>query len=447
VSAIVLKTEVPGPRSRALTARKDLAVAKAKDLWMPMWVERGDGALLTDVDGNTFIDFAGGIGCLNIGHSHPRVTAAVKAAADRFLHTDFTIVPYESYVELAERLLPLIPISGPKRAAFFNSGAEAVENAIKIAKVATGRPAVIAYESAFHGRTHMAMSLTSKVHPYKAGFGPFAPEVYRVAFPNAYRLGPDAAAIALRDLRAALKTRVAPESVAAVIIEPVQGEGGFVPASREYLLGLREICDEHGIVLIADEVQSGYGRTGKMFAIEHFGVEPDLVCVAKSIAGGVPISGVAGRAAIMDAPGGSTIGGTYVGNPLGCAAGIAVLDVIRDEDLLARGTEIGIAIRRRLEHVQAGAPTVGDVRGLGPMIGIELVRDADGTPAPEVADAVVAHALARGLILLKAGTYGNVIRTLVPLVISDEHLAEALDVLESAIQTSSVAVHARADSR
>ncbi len=442
MGAIVLRTEVPGPRSRALTARKEQSVARAKDLWMPMWVERGDGALLTDVDGNTFIDFAGGIGCLNIGHSHPRVTAAVKAAADRFLHTDFTVVPYESYVELAERLLPLIPISGPKRAAFFNSGAEAVENAIKIAKVATGRPAVIAYESAFHGRTHMAMSLTSKVHPYKAGFGPFAPEVYRVAFPNAYRLGPDATAIALRDLATALKTRVAPESVAAIIIEPVQGEGGFVPAAPGYLSALRELCDEHGIVLIADEVQSGYGRTGKMFAIEHFGVEPDLVCVAKSIAGGVPISGVAGRAAIMDAAAESTIGGTYVGNPLGCAAGIAVLDVLRDERLLERGIEIGTAIRRRLERVQSENAAVGDVRGLGPMIGIELVADAAGTPAPEIANAVVAHALAAGLILLKAGTYGNVIRTLVPLVISDEHLAEALDVLEGAIAAATIGVPA-----
>ncbi len=269
-----------------------------------------------------------------------------------------------------------MPISGDKRAAFFNSGAEAVENAVKIAKAATGRPAVIAYEAAFHGRTHMAMSLTSKVHPYKAGFGPYAPEVYRVQYPNAFRLGPDAAEIALADLRRALKTRVAPEEVAAVIIEPVQGEGGFVPASAEYFRGLREICDEHGIVLIADEVQSGFGRTGRMFAMEHFGVEPDLVTVAKSIAGGVPISGVIGRAAIMDAPDDSTIGGTFVGNPLGCVAGVAVLDVIADEGLLARGTEIGARLRSAYLDLQARTPAIADVRGLGPMLGVEFVREA-----------------------------------------------------------------------
>ena len=433
MGSIVLQTSVPGPRSVALTARKDEVVARAKDLWMPMFIDHGAGALLTDVDGNTFIDFAGGIGCLNIGHSHPRVSAAVRAATERFLHTDFTVVPYESYVELAERLLPLVPITGPKRAAFFNYGAEAVENAVKIAKAATGRPAVIAYESAFHGRTHMAMSLTSKVHPYKAGFGPFAPEVYRVQFPNEYRLGPDAATVALNDLRGALKTRVAAESVAAIIIEPVQGEGGFVPASREYMEGLRAICDEHGIVLIADEVQSGYGRTGRMFAMEHFGVEPDLVCVAKSIAGGVPISGVVGRAAIMDAPDGSTIGGTYVGSPLGCAAGIAVLDVIAEEGLLARGVELGARMRERFEAIQGRYGAIGDVRGLGPMIGVEFVTDALRTPAPEIATRVVAESLSRGLILLKAGVHGNVIRTLVPLVVTDEQLDEALEVFEQAV--------------
>jgi 4-aminobutyrate aminotransferase/(S)-3-amino-2-methylpropionate transaminase len=433
MGSIVLTTSVPGPRSVALTARKDAVVARAKDLWMPMFIDHGAGALLTDVDGNTFIDFAGGIGCLNVGHSHPKVSAAVRAATERFLHTDFTVVPYESYVELAERLLPLVPITGAKRAAFFNSGAEAVENAVKIAKAATGRPAVIAFESAFHGRTHMAMSLTSKVHPYKAGFGPFAPEVYRVQFPNEYRLGPDAATVALNDLRGALKTRVAPESVAAIIIEPVQGEGGFVPASSEYMQGLRAVCDEHGIVLIADEVQSGYGRTGKMFAMEHFGVEPDLVCVAKSIAGGVPISGVVGRAALMDAPDGSTIGGTYVGSPLGCVAGIAVLDVIEEEGLLARGVALGDRMRERFEAIQAREGAIGDVRGLGPMIGVEFVADGLRTPAPEIASRVVAESLSRGLILLKAGVYGNVIRTLVPLVITDEQLDEALDVFEAAV--------------
>jgi 4-aminobutyrate aminotransferase/(S)-3-amino-2-methylpropionate transaminase len=432
VSSIVLKTEIPGPRSRALTERKEQVVARAKDLWMPMWIDHGAGALLTDVDGNTFIDFAGGIGCLNVGHSHPRVVAAVRDAAERFLHTDFTIVPYEGYVALAERLLARVPFSGPGRAAFFNSGAEAVENAIKIARAATGRPAVIAYEAAFHGRTMMAMSLTSKPNPYKAGFGPFAPEVYRVAYPNEYRLGPDATEIALHDLHHAFKTRVSPDSVAAVIIEPVQGEGGFVPASAAYLRGLREVCDEHGIVLIADEVQSGYGRTGRMFAMEHFGVEPDLICVAKSIAGGLPISGVLGRAALMDAPGESTIGGTFVGNPIGCAAALAVLDVIDEEGLLERGTELGRRMRAHFDRLAESLPAIGDVRGLGPMIGVEFVVDPLGTPAPELASRVVAESLARGLILLKAGVHGNVIRTLVPLVVSDEQLREALEIFSAA---------------
>jgi 4-aminobutyrate aminotransferase/(S)-3-amino-2-methylpropionate transaminase len=442
VSSIVLKTEIPGPRSRALTERKDAVVARAKDLWMPMWIDHGRGALLTDVDGNTFIDFAGGIGCLNVGHAHPAVTRAVQEAAARFLHTDFTVVPYEGYVALAERLLARVPISGETRAAFFNSGAEAVENAVKIARAATGRPGVIAFEGAFHGRTMMAMSLTSKPHPYKAGFGPFAPEVYRVAYPNEYRLGPDAAEIALRDLHQAFKTRASAESIAAVIIEPVQGEGGFVPAPAAYLRGLREVCDEHGIVLIADEVQSGYGRTGTMFAIEHSGVEPDLICVAKSIAGGMPISGVLGRAEIMNAPGESTIGGTFVGNPLGCAAALAVLDVMDAEDLLARGTEIGRRMRERFTALQSRAPAIGDVRGLGPMIGIEFVADPLGTPAPDLATRVVQESLQRGLILLKAGMYGNVIRTLVPLVVTDDQLEEALGIFDAAVVAASTRVAA-----
>jgi 4-aminobutyrate aminotransferase/(S)-3-amino-2-methylpropionate transaminase len=439
VGSIVLRTEIPGPRSRELTARKDVTIARAKGLWMPMWIDHGRGALLHDVDGNTFIDFAGGIGCLNVGHAHPRVVEAVQRAAAKFLHTDFTIVPYESYVALAERLLPLVPISGDKRAAFFNSGAEAVENAVKIAKAATGRPAVIAYEAAFHGRTHMAMSLTSKVHPYKAGFGPYAPEVYRVLYPNAFQLGPDCTELALADLRQALKTRVAPEAVAAIIIEPVQGEGGFVPANAEYLRGLREICDEHGIVLIADEVQSGYGRTGRMFAMEHFGVEPDLVTVAKSIADGMPISGVLGRASIMDAPDDSTIGGTFVGNPIGCEAALAVLDVIADEGLLARGTQIGERLRGAYEDLRERTPAIADVRGLGPMLGVEFLRE-DGSPDPDLASRVVAESLSRGLILLKAGVNGNVIRTLVPLMITDEQLEEAIAVFGTAVAAATAAV-------
>jgi 4-aminobutyrate aminotransferase/(S)-3-amino-2-methylpropionate transaminase len=443
--SIQIRTEVPGPRSRAWIERKERVVANAKALWVPVFVESAEGALVTDVDSNTYIDFAGGIGCLAVGHSNPAVTSAVRDQVARFLHTDFTIMAYDSYVELAEQLCKRLPITGPTKAAFFNSGAEAVENAVKIAKAATGRPAVIAYEGAFHGRTHMAMSLTSKQHPYKAGFGPFAPEVYRVAFPYTYRWpgDGDASAGALDDLRRAFTTRIAPESVAAIVIEPIQGEGGFVPAPAAYLQGLREICTEHGIVLVADEVQTGFGRTGTLFAIEQSGIEPDLVCVAKSIAGGLPLSGVLGRAEIMDAPGDSTIGGTYVGNPVACAAALAVLEEIDRLDLCTRAREIGEALTRRMRTLQSRVPQLGDVRGLGSMIGLEFVRDA-GTrePAPELATRVAEHALRHGLVLLKAGLHGNVIRNLAPLVISDEQLAEALDVLQAAIEHSVAAVTA-----
>ena len=302
--SIRIRTEIPGPISRDWIARKEAVVARAKTLVVPIFVESATGATLTDVDGNTFLDFAGGIGCLAVGHSNAAVSERVHAQVDRFLHTDFTIVPYDSYVELAERLTARAPIGGPVKAAFFNSGAEAVENAVKIARAATGRPAVIAFTNAFHGRTLMAMSLTSKVRPYKAGFGPYAPEVYRVPFPDEYHWrGDDAAEEALEALRLAFRTQVDPSQVACVVIEPVQGEGGFVPAPPAYLRGLRALCDEHGIVLIADEVQTGFGRTGTFFAIEQSGVQPDLICVAKSIAAGLPLSGVLGRAAIMDAPG------------------------------------------------------------------------------------------------------------------------------------------------
>ncbi|MDX6618559.1 MAG: 4-aminobutyrate aminotransferase / (S)-3-amino-2-methylpropionate transaminase / 5-aminovalerate [Gaiellales bacterium] len=442
--SIEIRTEIPGPRSRAWIERKDQVVANAKALWVPVFVERAEGALVTDVDGNTFIDFAGGIGSLAIGHSNAAVTAAVQAQVARFLHTDFTVMPYDSYVELAERLCARLPITGVTKAAFFNSGAEAVENAVKIAKAATGRQAVIAYEGAFHGRTHMAMSLTSKQHPYKAGFGPFAPEVYRVAFPYEYRWpAGDATAGALDDLRRAFTTRIAPEDVAAIIIEPIQGEGGFVPAPAAYLRGLREICDEQGIVLIADEVQTGFGRTGTLFAIEQSGVEPDLVCVAKSIAGGLPLSGVLGRAEIMDAPGESAIGGTYVGNPVACVAALAVLDEIDRLDLCTRAREIGEALTTRMRDLHERVPQLGDVRGLGSMVGLEFVRDGQTRePAPEIAARVAEHALQNGLVLLKAGLYGNVIRNPAPLVITDAQLAEALDVLEAAIEHAVAAVTA-----
>jgi 4-aminobutyrate aminotransferase/(S)-3-amino-2-methylpropionate transaminase len=433
--SIRIRTEIPGPTSRDLLARKDAAVARAKTLVVPIFVDHAEGSTLTDVDGNTFLDFAGGIGCLAVGHSNPAVSERVHAQVDRFLHTDFTVVPYASYVELAERLGARVPIAGPVKAAFFNSGAEAVENAVKIARAATGRPAVIAYQNAFHGRTLMAMSLTSKIHPYKAGFGPYAPEVYRVPFPDEYHsAGGDVSANALAALRHAFKTAVDPLQVACIVIEPVQGEGGFIPAPAPYLRGLREICDEHGILLIADEVQTGFGRTGTFFAIEQSGIEPDLVCVAKSIAAGLPLSGVLGRAALMDAPGDSAIGGTYVGNPVACEAALAVLDEIDRGGLVARARELGAEMRRRLEQLQRRMPQVGDVRGLGAMLAIEFVRDA-GTREPdtELAARVAELCLERGLIVLRAGLAGNCIRNLAPLTMSDAELDEALGVLESAI--------------
>jgi len=423
---ISVRTDLPGPRSRAILERKERVVADPISTYLPIVVAQAEGATLTDVDGNVFIDFTGGVGVINVGHAAPRVVAAATEQLARFTHTDFTVVPYEVYVELAERLLPLAPVSDG-RLALFNSGAEAVENAVKIARVTTGRPGIVCFDGAFHGRTLMAMTLTSKTHPYKAGLGPLAAEVYRVPFPNAYR-GPDAAR-ALAGLERAFTTQVAAEQVAAVIFEPVQGEGGFVVAPVEFVQGLRRICDEHGIVMIADEVQTGFCRTGTLFAMEQFGVEPDLMTIAKSLAGGFPLSGVIGRAGIMNRVPDSAIGGTFPGNPVACAAALAVLDTIEEEGLVERAGEVGAEIRRRMTEWQERHPRIGDVRGLGAMLALELVRDP-GTkePAPELASAIAEAALARGLLLLKAGIYGNCIRVLVPLVIAGAELEEALDV-------------------
>ncbi|HSX22493.1 MAG TPA: aspartate aminotransferase family protein, partial [Gaiellaceae bacterium] len=349
-----------------------------------------------------------------------------------FLHTDFTIVPYELYITYAERLLALAPFAGPAKAAFFNAGTEAVENAVKFARAYTKRPAVIAFEGGFHGRTLLSLTLTSKTHPYKAGLGPFAPEVYRVPFPNEYR-GVTAAA-ALAALEDALVTQVAPESVAAIVLEPVQGEGGFIVAPQSFVEGVRALCDRHGIVFIVDEVQTGFGRTGKMFAIEHYGVEPDLITLAKSIAAGLPLSAVLGKAEIMDAPREGAVGGTYVGNPVGLAAALAVLDVFAKEGLVERAAGIGETIRSRMLGWQERHPHIGDVRGLGAMLAIELVEDTQSRqPAPHLASAVVEAAAERGLLLLKAGIHSNCLRVLCPLVITDPELAEGLDAWAEAL--------------
>ena len=416
---IELKTDIPGPRSAEILARKERVVAEPLSIYLPLVIAEGRGATLTDVDGNTFVDFAGGVGCMNVGHSHPRVVEAVRDQAERFTHTDFTVLPYENYVGLAERLLALAPISGETRAAFFNSGAEAIENSIKFARAHTKRPAVIAFEGAFHGRTLLALSLTSKTHPYKAGLGPFAPETYRVPFAD------------LDALEYAFKTRVAAEDVAAIVLEPMQGEGGFIVPPREFVQGLRTLCDEQGIVLVADEVQTGFCRTGTTFAIEQFGIEPDLITIAKSVAAGLPLSGVLGRADIMNAPGDSAVGGTYVGNPVAIAAAHAVLDVIAEEALNERAQAIGETIRARMESWRERFDAVVDVRGLGAMLAIALERG--GKPDADLATAVAEGAARRGLLLLKAGIYSNCIRVLVPLVIADAELDEALDVWEEAL--------------
>jgi 4-aminobutyrate aminotransferase/(S)-3-amino-2-methylpropionate transaminase len=421
--AINLKTEIPGPRSQEILDRKARVIAEPLSIYLPIVIEEAHGATITDVDGNTFVDFTGGVGCMNVGHSNPRVVEAAKEQMERFTHTDFTIIPYENYVSLAERLLELVPIGGDLRAAFFNSGAEAVENAVKFARSYTKRPAVIGFDGGFHGRTLLALSLTSKTHPYKAGLGPFAPEVYRVAFDD------------LDELRKAFKTRVAAEEVAAIVFEPVQGESGFIVPSQEFVEGLREICDEHGIVMVADEVQTGFCRTGKVFAMEHFGVEPDLMTIAKSIAAGIPLSGVVGRAQIMDAPGDSAVGGTYVGNPVAIAAAHAVLDTIAEERLADRAAEIGDTMRSRMDSWRERFDSIAEVRGLGAMLAVELQQN--GEPAGDLATAVVEAAARRGLLVLKAGIHGNCIRVLVPLVIGDSELDEALGAWEEALEEAS----------
>src|SRR5690242_19478835 len=432
--AIELRTEIPGPKSKEILKRKEAVVAEPLSIYLPVVVDHGQGATLTDVDGNTFLDFTGGVGCMNVGHAHPQVVAAAQEQLSRFSHIDFTIVPYEVYVTLAERLCELAPMRKPAKAAFFNAGTEAVENAIKFARAYTGRPAVIGFEGGFDGRTLLSLTLTSKTHPYKAGLGPFAPEVYRVPFPNEYR-GPSAAD-ALAALERALVTTVAAETVAAIVPEPVQGEGGFVVAPPEFVAGVRRLCDEHGIVFVVDEVQTGFGRTGRMWGIEHYGIEPDLITVAKSIAAGLPLSGVIGKAEIMDAPGDSAIGGTYVGNPVAQAAALAVLDVIEDEGLCERAAQLGETIRARMESWQERWPQIGDVRGLGAMLAIELVKDpASKEPDAETASEVVEAAAARGLLLLKSGIYMNCIRVLAPLVLSDAELDEALGVWEDALES------------
>jgi len=418
-----------------LLARRQAAVPRGVASATTIFADRAENAEVWDVEGRRYIDFAGGIAVLNTGHRHPKVSAAIEAQLKRFTHTAFQVMPYEPYVALAEKLNALSPCRPPSKTIFFSTGAEAVENAVKIARAFTGRSAVVAFTGAFHGRTLMTLALTGKVVPYKTGFGPFPGDIYHVPFPMAaHGVDPDQAFEALDRL---FKADLEPTRVAAIIIEPVQGEGGFYIAPVDFLKRLRALCDQHGILLIADEIQCGFARTGKLFAIEHAGVTPDLVAIAKSLAAGLPLSGVIGRAEVMDAPGPGGLGGTYGGNPLGCAAGLAVLEVIEEEKLIERSTALGERIVQRLRAIaqRNDVPPIGEIRNLGGMIAFELVKRRGGhDPDPDTTKAVTAKAQANGLILLSCGVYANTIRILVPLTASDAIIDEGLDTIERSLK-------------
>lgn len=443
---IRLQTEIPGPKSRSLLARRAQAVPRGVPAVTPIAVIHADGAVITDADGNRLIDFAGGIGVVNTGHRHPSVVAAVREQLDQYAHVCFPVSTYEPYVELAERLNQITPGDHPKRTFLLNSGAEAIENAVKVARHFTGRAAVVCFEHGFHGRTNLAMALTSKVMPYKKGFGPFAPEVYRIPYPYCYRCaagqqGSAAAAQCCRASREGLEQMFAslvdPDSVAAVVMELELGEGGFVPAPREYVEALAGFTQDHGILFIADEIQSGFGRTGKLFASEHFNLVPDIIVTAKSLAGGLPLAAVTGRAEVLESAQVGGLGGTYGGNPLACAAALAVLDAVEKEDLPGLAAGMGERVRSRFCQMATKYACIGDVRGLGAMLGMELVTDRE-TKVPDKAltGRVLAAALERGLILLSSGTYGNVIRVLAPLTTPADIVNEGLDVLERALEAA-----------
>jgi 4-aminobutyrate aminotransferase/(S)-3-amino-2-methylpropionate transaminase len=441
MGTIELKTSIPGSKSKALSARREAAVPRGLSHATPIYVAKAEDAWLEDVDGNRYVDFAGGIGCLNVGHRQEAVTTAVRDQLDKFLHTCVQVTAYENYIRLAERMNQVAPGKSPKKTLFVNSGAEAVENAVKIARAHTGRSGIIAFEDAFHGRTMMSLALTSKTHPYKAGFGPLPGEVYRIPYAYCYRCSyslkyPSCDLFCARHLEDTFKRVVASEDVAAVIAEPVLGEGGFVAPPPEFFRILMDICHKHGVLFIADEVQSGFGRTGKMFASEHYGIEPDLMVTAKSLGGGLPLAAVTGRAEIMDAPGPGGLGGTFAGNPLSCAAALAVLDLFERENLLQRANELGDRFQKRAREWQKRWAIIGDVRGLGGMQAIELVKSpASREPAAEETKQVTQYCYEHGLITITAGSYGNVIRVLVPLVATDAQMDEGLDVLGSALQT------------
>jgi 4-aminobutyrate aminotransferase/(S)-3-amino-2-methylpropionate transaminase len=420
-----ITTPLPGPESKKWLEKHEKAVAKPLSVYIPAVIKKGEGAIVEDLDGNTYIDNIGGLGVLNVGHSHPKVREKIHAQADAFLHTDFSVFPYQSLLELADKVTKLSPC-GESKAVFFNAGAEAVENAVKIARAYTGKQAIVVFEGAFHGRTLLTMTMTSKPDPYKLKFGPFAPEIYRAPFPYCYRCpayqeGEGKCDYQCFDMfKKVFKTQVDKNSVAAVVIELVQGEGGYIPAPKKYVQKLAEFCKENGILLIVDEIQSGAGRTSKFFATEHYGIEPDMVTFAKSIAAGMPLSGVVGKKEIMDSPFDSSIGGTYVGNQVACAAALGVLEVFEEENLLQKAEKIAELINSRGKKIKEYCPYLGDIRGLGAMIGWEFVKDKNTKePYPEFVGNILKRAMQKGALFVKCGIYGNVIRFLTPLVIKE----------------------------
>jgi 4-aminobutyrate aminotransferase/(S)-3-amino-2-methylpropionate transaminase len=436
-----------GMNNEQLLELRNLHTPPGLGVSTPSFITAAKGAIMIDADGRELLDFAGGIGVNNVGHCHPKVVAAIKDQADKYLHTCFHIAPYEPYIQLAARLNELAPGDFKKMTMFLNSGAEAVENAVKIARYATGRQAVISFENGFHGRTNMGMTLTSKVKPYKFGFGPFAPETYRMPYAYCYRcpIGctyPECRTACADLLEEFFLTNVAAEQVAAVIVEPIQGEGGFVTPPPEYFPKLQQICRKHGILLIVDEIQTGMGRTGKLFACEHWGIEPDLITTAKSLAGGLPLSAVIGRSDIMSKPHVGGLGSTFGGNPLALRAAQAVLEILIEDGLLQRAAQLGVTLRHRFEALQAEFEIIGEVRGKGPMLALELVRDPQTRePATEETKKLTQLCYQQGLVLISCGNFGNVLRILMPLVISDEQLERGLSILEASLRALQLSAH------
>jgi 4-aminobutyrate aminotransferase / (S)-3-amino-2-methylpropionate transaminase / 5-aminovalerate transaminase len=427
---ISLKTEIPGPKSKEIAKKREKYVAKPMGGSLsPGYIDYGKGALVTDVDGNRYIDLTGGWGCLAVGHAHPGIVNVVKRQVEKFTHTDFTAIPYESFVTLSEKLSQLAPGNSPKNVALFNCGAEAIENAVKIARAFTERPGVIVFENSFHGRTLLTMTMTHKAMPYKYKFGPYAPEVYRLPFPTPYH-----PSVELDNFERIMTNIVNPETVAAVVIEPIQGEGGFNVPADGFLERVKELCGKYGMMMITDEIQSGVGRTGKFFAIEHWGIEPDIICLAKSLASGLPLSAVIARKEITDSLPGGTIGGTYVGNPLACQAALEVIRIIEEENLLDRAVKIGDRLKKRFLEMKEKYALIGDVRGIGAMTAIELVKNRETKePASEETGGIVQYCVQHGVFVPSAGINKNLLRMLVSLVITDEQIEEALDVIEEGI--------------